>query len=155
MKGDAGEPEARVSSVEADETVSTSQPQTQTVSAGPMTEEEFTPRQKAVPIKSLDKMRELANSTSRSAVQQSVRAQQEQRKRGLILQSLALGSLALAGVMIASKAYAFGAAFTMIFLVTFGYLFYELLRPAGGTKQTRSIVADTPNTQATETATDA
>lgn len=155
MKGDAGEPEARVSSVEADETVSTSQPQTQTVSAGPMTEEEFTPRQKAVPIKSLDKMRELANSTSRSAVQQSVRAQQEQRKRGLILQSLALGSLALAGVMIASKAYTFGAAFTMIFLVTFGYLFYELLRPAGGTKQTRSIVADTPNTQATETATDA
>ena len=96
----------------------------------PLTAEEFTPRQKAAPIKSLDKMRELANSTSRSAVQRSVRAQKEERKKSLILQALSLGSLTLAGLMFATSAHAAGIAFVGIFALTTAYLLYDILRPA-------------------------
>ena len=95
-----------------------------------LTEEEFVPKQKPIPIKSLDKMRELANSTSRSAVQRSERAVQIERKKSLILQALALGSLALAVLMIWGKSYIPGGAFAMIFFVTSAYFLYDTVSPS-------------------------
>lgn len=155
MKGDSGPPDAGASPAATDATALESQPEAEKGSDGPMTQEEFMPRQKAMPIKSLDKMRELANSTSRSAVQRSVRAQQEERKKSLILQSLSLGSLTLAAVMFATKAYTFGAAFTTIFAVTTGYLFYQILRPIGGPETTKSNTASQPSKNATDSVPDA
>ena len=123
---------AEASSVETPAAKSESEPLDEKNSGEPMADGEFMPRKKAAPIKSLDKMRELANSTSRSAVQRSVKAQQDERKKGLILQSLSLGSLALAGLMFSKQAYLFGSAFAVIFAVTFGYVLYEILRPVQG-----------------------
>ena len=101
-----------------------------------LTEEEFVPKQKPVPIKSLDKMRELANSTSRSAVQRSERAVQIERKKSLVLQLLALTSLGLAVLMIWLKSYIAGSAFTVIFILTSAYFLYDTVSPS----QTKELV---------------
>jgi uncharacterized coiled-coil protein SlyX len=153
MKNDSDQSEELPSQVSSFVTPA-EEPQVNQEPTGPLTEEEFMPRQKAVPIKSLDKMRELANSTSRFAVQQSVRAQQEERKKSLILQSLSLGSLALAGLMFATRAYTAGIAFSIIFALTSGYLFYEILRPAK-TAQTKRVVVNKKSTEAAEPSSEA
>ena len=96
-----------------------------------LTEEEFKPSKRAAPIKSLDKMRELANSSSRSAVQRSEKAQQSEQRKSLILQSLAFGSFLLAATMIWAKSYIFGGAFFFIFFVTSAYFVYDSMNPTG------------------------
>ena len=116
-----------------------------------LTEEEFVPKQKATPIKSLDKMRELANSTSRSAVQRSERAVQIERKKSLILQALALGSLALAVMMIWGKSYIAGGAFAVIFFVTSAYFLYDTVSPSRAKEiaQVKKSTSSRPESEST------
>ena len=120
-----------------------------------LTEEEFKPRAKATPIKSLDKMRELANSTSRSAVQRSEQAQQSEQRKSLILQALAFGSFLLAAVMIWAKSYIFGGAFFLIFFVTSAYYVYASMNPVGAqtttsTKSTKKSASPEPTADSDE-----
>ncbi len=102
-------------------------------SATLLTAEEFKPRRKAAPIKSFDKMRELANSSTRSAIERSISSQKQQRSRNLILQSLSLGSLALTAVMVTTQAMMPAAAFGCIFALAFGYLIYDTVKPTVAT----------------------
>ena len=120
-----------------------------------LTEEEFKPRAKATPIKSLDKMRELANSTSRSAVQRSEQAQQSEQRKSLILQALAFGSFLLAAIMIWAKSYIFGGAFFLIFFVTSAYYVYASMNPVGAqtttsTKSTKKSASPEPTADSDE-----
>ena len=140
-------------SVQEIESAETPAAETQT---GLMTEEEFRPKQKPTQIASFDKMRELANASSRSAIDRSIKAQQHERSRSLILQSVSVGSLALGGIFVFSQAYYCAAAFLSIFALSFGYFCYETVKPmvpakvASKSPKAKATIATTEVTQAAE-----
>lgn len=93
----------------------------------PLTDEEFRPKQVAAPIKSFNAMRELANSTTRSAIQRSIDTQRKERTQSMFLQSATLMGLILAIVSFAKGLVTIGMAFSGICVISFIFFCVRVL----------------------------